>query len=87
LAASAYAKLGLYVPGSSPTYYTVAKERTILTCQKAWQNTAFFLDRLVSLLPATVAADLSPYRTEVYHLIKQVTHAFIDAFRVKESIA
>jgi hypothetical protein len=67
--------------------YTVAEERTILTCHKAWQNTAFFLDRPVSLLAATVAPDLSPCRTEVYHLIKQVTHAFIDAFKVKESIA
>jgi hypothetical protein len=31
------------------------------------------------LLPATVAADLHPYRTEIYHLTKRVIHAYIDA--------
>ena len=37
--------------------------------------------------PATVAASLHPYRTEGYHLVKQVIHAFIDASKVKESLA
>jgi|SRR5260221_12855043 hypothetical protein len=39
------------------------------------------------LTPATAAAYLSPYRTEVYHLTKRVIHACIDASKVEESIA
>ena len=38
------------------------------------------------LAVATAARPLYPYRTEVYHLTKQVIHACIDALKGKESI-
>jgi len=68
-------QLGMRVAGIEP----LLKDRTTLPCQGAWQATAIFLCRPVSLLAATVAPDLCPYRTEVYHPLKQVMHASIDA--------
>ncbi len=75
-----------------PWWSTVAKKYYFLICTKHDKILvslfpAYLRGKPEGFLPATVAADLHPYRTEVYHPIKWVIDASGRASTVEISIA